>query len=97
MHVYDSLMDNACIKKYSRPSISLYKYTVLHLSMCNAATFSYLSVFVSTAASGDPWGQCPVNRKCKDKFGDGSCDKECMEPECLRDGFDCHKDRGHCK
>lgn len=52
---------------------------------------------VPTAASGDPWGQCPVNRKCKDKFGNGSCDNECMEPECLRDGFDCLKDRGHCK
>lgn len=61
------------------------------LFMCNG------SVFVSTAGSGDPWGQCPVNRKCKDKFGDGSCDRECMEPECLRDGFDCLKDRGHCK
>ncbi|XP_069571108.1 neurogenic locus notch homolog protein 1 [Brachyistius frenatus] len=48
------------------------------------------------AVSGDPWGHCPVNRKCKDKFGDGSCDKECTEPECLRDGFDCLKDRGHC-
>ncbi|KAF6729443.1 Neurogenic locus notch-like protein 1 [Oryzias melastigma] len=48
------------------------------------------------AVSGDPWGQCPANRKCKDKFGDGSCDRECMEPECLRDGFDCLKDRGHC-
>ncbi|XP_034552951.1 neurogenic locus notch homolog protein 1 isoform X2 [Notolabrus celidotus] len=48
------------------------------------------------AASGDPWGQCPVNRKCKDKFGDKSCDRECMEPECLRDGFDCIKDRSHC-
>uniref|UniRef100_A0A3Q3G7A0 Notch receptor, like n=1 Tax=Kryptolebias marmoratus TaxID=37003 RepID=A0A3Q3G7A0_KRYMA len=32
----------------------------------------------------------------KDKFGDGSCDRDCMEPECLRDGFDCLKDRGHC-
>ncbi|KAI3361345.1 hypothetical protein L3Q82_013524 [Scortum barcoo] len=48
------------------------------------------------AAPGDPWGQCPVNRKCRDKFGNGSCDKECIEPECLRDGFDCLKDRGHC-
>ncbi|XP_013871831.1 neurogenic locus notch homolog protein 1 [Austrofundulus limnaeus] len=46
------------------------------------------------AASVDPWAQCRV--KCKDKFGDGSCDKDCMEPECLRDGFDCLKDRGHC-
>ncbi|GAA6217270.1 neurogenic locus notch homolog protein 1 isoform X2 [Lates japonicus] len=48
------------------------------------------------AASGDPWGQCPVSRNCKDKFGDGSCNTECMEPECLGDGFDCVKDRGHC-
>ncbi|XP_041844787.1 neurogenic locus notch homolog protein 1 isoform X2 [Melanotaenia boesemani] len=48
------------------------------------------------AMSGDPWSQCPVSRRCKDKFGDGSCDKECMEAECLRDGFDCLKDRGHC-
>ncbi|XP_047455891.1 neurogenic locus notch homolog protein 1 [Mugil cephalus] len=52
--------------------------------------------WTSQAVSSDPWGQCPVNRKCKDKFGDGTCDKECMEPECLRDGFDCLKDRGHC-
>ncbi|XP_056142048.1 neurogenic locus notch homolog protein 1 [Lampris incognitus] len=48
------------------------------------------------AASRDPWGQCPITRQCKDKFGDGSCDKECMEPKCLRDGFDCLKDRSHC-
>ncbi|XP_062279225.1 neurogenic locus notch homolog protein 1 isoform X2 [Scomber scombrus] len=48
------------------------------------------------AVPSDPWGQCPVNRKCKAKFGDGSCDKECMEPECLRDGFDCLKDKGYC-
>ncbi|KAK7886585.1 hypothetical protein WMY93_026206 [Mugilogobius chulae] len=41
------------------------------------------------AVSSDPWGQCPVSRKCKDKFGDGSCDRECKEAECLRDGFDC--------
>uniref|UniRef100_A0A3Q0QXI3 Notch receptor, like n=1 Tax=Amphilophus citrinellus TaxID=61819 RepID=A0A3Q0QXI3_AMPCI len=45
---------------------------------------------------GDPWGNCPVNRKCKEKFGDGSCNRECMDPECLRDGFDCLKDRGPC-
>ncbi|XP_060905875.1 neurogenic locus notch homolog protein 1 [Labrus mixtus] len=48
------------------------------------------------AASDDPWGQCPVNRKCKDKFGNGSCDRECVEPDCLRDGFDCLKERSHC-
>ncbi|XP_049903563.1 neurogenic locus notch homolog protein 1 [Epinephelus moara] len=48
------------------------------------------------AASGDPWGQCPVSRKCKDKFGDNSCNSECMEPECLRDGFDCLTDWTYC-
>ncbi|CAN9514203.1 unnamed protein product [Ophioblennius macclurei] len=48
------------------------------------------------AVSSDPWGQCPVSRKCQDKFGDGLCDRECMEADCLRDGFDCLKDRGHC-
>ncbi|XP_061632255.1 neurogenic locus notch homolog protein 1 [Phyllopteryx taeniolatus] len=50
----------------------------------------------SQVASSDPWGQCPASRKCKDKFRDGSCDRECMEPECLRDGMDCLKDRGRC-
>ncbi|XP_044215779.1 neurogenic locus notch homolog protein 1 [Thunnus albacares] len=48
------------------------------------------------AAPVDSWGQCPVNRQCKEKFGNGLCDKECTEPECLRDGFDCRKDRGQC-
>ncbi|KAG8009815.1 Neurogenic locus notch-like protein 1 [Nibea albiflora] len=48
------------------------------------------------AAASDPWGQCPASRKCKEKFRDGSCDEVCMAPECLRDGFDCLKDRGQC-
>ncbi|XP_033837656.1 neurogenic locus notch homolog protein 1 [Periophthalmus magnuspinnatus] len=48
------------------------------------------------AVSSDPWGQCPVSRNCKDKFGDGACDKECKEPECLRDGFDCVQERPAC-
>ncbi|KAM9309942.1 uncharacterized protein KZ484_025861 [Pholidichthys leucotaenia] len=48
------------------------------------------------AASDDPWGQCSASWKCRDKFADGSCDRQCMEPKCLRDGFDCLKDRGHC-
>ncbi|XP_057691445.1 neurogenic locus notch homolog protein 1 isoform X2 [Corythoichthys intestinalis] len=55
-----------------------------------------LSCTRQVAESADPWGQCPASRKCKDKFGDGSCDKECTEPECLRDGMDCIKDRGPC-
>ncbi|KAM6967918.1 neurogenic locus notch homolog protein 1 [Aplochiton taeniatus] len=53
-------------------------------------------LLISRTCEGDPWGQCPTSRQCKDKFADGSCDKECLEPECLRDGFDCLKDRGHC-
>ncbi|XP_070997014.1 neurogenic locus notch homolog protein 1-like isoform X4 [Oncorhynchus clarkii lewisi] len=56
-----------------------------------------LSRWCRAAASpgGDPWAQCP-SRQCKATFGDGSCDKECTEPECLRDGFDCLRDKGHC-
>ncbi|KAJ8398370.1 hypothetical protein AAFF_G00426250 [Aldrovandia affinis] len=41
------------------------------------------------SAPSDPWAQCPSARICKAKFADGICDKECSEPECLRDGFDC--------
>ncbi|XP_068179066.1 neurogenic locus notch homolog protein 1 [Antennarius striatus] len=52
--------------------------------------------WISQGVSVDPWVKCPVDRKCKDKFGDRSCDRECMGPECLRDGFDCLKDRGRC-
>lgn len=48
------------------------------------------------ALSGDPWGHCPVNRKCKEKFRDGTCDRDCKEADCLRDGFDCLTDRGPC-
>ncbi|XP_071325684.1 neurogenic locus notch homolog protein 1 [Trachinotus anak] len=48
------------------------------------------------AVSSDPWAQCQSSRMCKDKFADGSCDRACMDPECLRDGFDCLRDRGHC-
>ncbi|XP_028986043.1 neurogenic locus notch homolog protein 1 [Betta splendens] len=48
------------------------------------------------AAPGDPWGQCPVKRECSSKFGDGTCDVRCLEPECLQDGFDCLKERGSC-
>lgn len=51
---------------------------------------------VCVASPGDPWGQCPTSRQCKAKFADGSCDKECIDPECLRDGFDCLKERGQC-
>uniref|UniRef100_A0A3P9N9M7 Notch receptor, like n=1 Tax=Poecilia reticulata TaxID=8081 RepID=A0A3P9N9M7_POERE len=33
----------------------------------------------------------------KEKFGDGTCNRECMESRCLRDGFDCLKNRVHCR
>ncbi|XP_056901173.1 neurogenic locus notch homolog protein 1 isoform X3 [Takifugu flavidus] len=64
---------------------------MLTLRMCVVLGLSW-----TCGASENPWGQCPGNRKCKDKFGDGSCDRECMAPECLRDGLDCLKERGHC-
>ncbi|KAI1886074.1 hypothetical protein AGOR_G00210280 [Albula goreensis] len=41
------------------------------------------------SGSRDPWAQCPSARICKAKFADRTCDRECSEPECLRDGFDC--------
>ncbi|XP_029593160.1 uncharacterized protein LOC115176911 isoform X4 [Salmo trutta] len=49
----------------------------------------------AASPGGDLWAKCPSGH-CKAKFGDGSCDKECTEPECLRDGFDCLRDKGHC-
>lgn len=52
--------------------------------------------WTSHAVSRDPWGQCPVTRKCKEKFRDGSCDRECKEADCLRDGFDCLTNRAVC-
>lgn len=64
--------------------------------MLTLRTLVLLGLSWTCRAASDPWGQCPVNRKCKEKFGDASCDKECMEPECLRDGFDCLKDKGPC-
>ncbi|XP_028282073.1 neurogenic locus notch homolog protein 1 isoform X2 [Parambassis ranga] len=68
-----------------------------HLKMWALRTMVLLELsWTCQALTGDPWSQCPLSRKCKENFGDGSCDKECMEPECLRDGFDCLKDKGHC-
>ncbi|XP_027868291.1 neurogenic locus notch homolog protein 1 isoform X2 [Xiphophorus couchianus] len=54
-----------------------------------------LSCTSQAAGSSDPWDQCRENN-CKEKFGDGTCNRECMESRCLRDGFDCLKNRGHC-
>ncbi|XP_041650207.1 neurogenic locus notch homolog protein 1 [Cheilinus undulatus] len=70
-----------------------------NLEMLALRMFVLLGLSWTSQASGDPWGKCPVSRKCNEKFGDGSCDRDCMEPVCLRDGFDCLKDRtgGPCK
>ncbi|XP_029361265.1 neurogenic locus notch homolog protein 1 [Echeneis naucrates] len=65
--------------------------------MLTLITFLLLGlIWTCRAASNDPWAHCLGSRKCKDKFADGSCDRACMEPGCLRDGFDCMKDKGHC-
>ncbi|XP_069055075.1 neurogenic locus notch homolog protein 3 [Lepisosteus oculatus] len=42
----------------------------------------------------DPWAYCHHSVDCKSKFADGSCNRECTDPECLRDGFDCLPDIG---
>ncbi|KAG9283744.1 hypothetical protein AMEX_G2546 [Astyanax mexicanus] len=48
------------------------------------------------ASPSDPWSSCPVDKMCKNKFADGECDKECSGSQCLRDGFDCLKDKMSC-
>ncbi|XP_010888131.2 neurogenic locus notch homolog protein 1 isoform X2 [Esox lucius] len=54
-----------------------------------------LNRWCRASPGGEAWALCP-NRHCKAKFSDGTCDKECTEPECLKDGFDCLRDRGKC-
>ncbi|XP_072548528.1 neurogenic locus notch homolog protein 1 isoform X2 [Salminus brasiliensis] len=49
------------------------------------------------ASPSDPWSSCPVDKMCKGKFADGVCDKECSGSQCLRDGFDCLKEKEPCK
>ncbi|KAL7836016.1 hypothetical protein SRHO_G00283630 [Serrasalmus rhombeus] len=50
----------------------------------------------SRASPTDPWSSCPVDKKCKEKFANGVCDNECSGSQCLRDGFDCVKNRESC-
>ncbi|XP_029927419.1 neurogenic locus notch homolog protein 1-like [Myripristis murdjan] len=51
---------------------------------------------ICQVASSSPWSQCVTAKHCQAKFGDKTCDEECLHPECLRDGFDCLKAQGHC-
>ncbi|XP_041963485.1 neurogenic locus notch homolog protein 1 isoform X1 [Alosa sapidissima] len=48
------------------------------------------------SSASDPWAQCK-NKSCESKFANEVCDKDCTEPECLRDGLDCITDKGQCK
>ncbi|KAJ8288035.1 hypothetical protein COCON_G00006940 [Conger conger] len=59
------------------------------LALTTALLLSSWGWLGQAAVPSDPWAQCPSAKMCKDKFADGKCDKQCSEPECLRDGFDC--------
>ncbi|XP_028835013.1 neurogenic locus notch homolog protein 1 isoform X2 [Denticeps clupeoides] len=48
------------------------------------------------ATSTNPWHQCK-EKSCATRFSDGKCDLDCSEPECLRDGFDCVRNKGICR
>ncbi|XP_016319846.1 neurogenic locus notch homolog protein 1-like [Sinocyclocheilus anshuiensis] len=50
----------------------------------------------SHASPSDPYSSCRVGKTCQAKFGNGVCDQECSSSDCLRDGFDCLKDKGTC-
>ncbi|KAK2903602.1 hypothetical protein Q8A67_008315 [Cirrhinus molitorella] len=51
---------------------------------------------LSHASPSDPYSSCRAGKACQAKFGDGVCDQECLSSDCLRDGFDCLKDKGTC-
>ncbi|KAK7158370.1 hypothetical protein R3I93_009548 [Phoxinus phoxinus] len=59
---------------------------LLSLSLCTS----------SHASSSDPYSGCVSGKVCEAKFGDGVCDEECSSSACLRDGFDCLRERGSC-
>lgn len=89
------ISERAAVKQRNQSDLRNLNYSLYFIEkklMCLKLFWNFLST-----ASENPWGQCPVNRKCKDKFGDGACDRECMAPGCLRDGLDCLKERGPCK
>ncbi|XP_067303866.1 neurogenic locus notch homolog protein 1 [Pseudorasbora parva] len=50
----------------------------------------------SHASSSDPYSSCEAGKACQAKFGNGVCDQECSSSACLRDGFDCLKEKGLC-
>ncbi|KAI7806267.1 neurogenic locus notch homolog protein 1 [Triplophysa rosa] len=50
----------------------------------------------SQASPSDPYVSCAAGKACQAKFANGACDQECSSSACLRDGFDCLKDKGTC-
>ncbi|XP_056331508.1 neurogenic locus notch homolog protein 1 [Danio aesculapii] len=44
----------------------------------------------------EPYSSCPAGKSCQARFGNGVCDQDCSTSDCLRDGFDCLKDKGTC-
>ncbi|XP_067268396.1 neurogenic locus notch homolog protein 1 [Chanodichthys erythropterus] len=60
-------------------------------------TFLFWALCRSSEASpGDPYISCTEGKMCQAKFGNGECDEECSSSACLKDGFDCLKEKGSC-
>ncbi|XP_026139018.1 neurogenic locus notch homolog protein 1 [Carassius auratus] len=51
---------------------------------------------LSQGSPSDPYSNCRSGKMCQAKFGNGVCDEECSASDCLRDGFDCLKDKRIC-
>ncbi|XP_030641512.1 neurogenic locus notch homolog protein 1 [Chanos chanos] len=66
------------------------------LLMMRLAFLLWPQSHVSQASPSDPWAFCSKSNLCKSKFADGQCDKECVSPACLIDGFDCITDKSSC-
>ncbi|XP_059424493.1 neurogenic locus notch homolog protein 1 [Carassius carassius] len=67
----------------------------MHLTV----TFSFIIWTLCRLSQGspsDPYSSCRAGKMCQAKFGNGVCDEECSTSDCLRDGFDCLKDKGIC-
>ncbi|XP_051999900.1 neurogenic locus notch homolog protein 1-like [Xyrauchen texanus] len=67
----------------------------MHLTV--TLTFLVWSMSIlSQASPSDTYSSCPAGQACQAKFANGICDQKCSSSACLRDGFDCLKDRGTC-
>ncbi|XP_073728646.1 uncharacterized protein notchl [Misgurnus anguillicaudatus] len=84
-----------CNIKRRETSFRLFECFTMHLTV--RLTFLIWSLSRLTQASlSDPYSSCITGKTCQSKFANGVCDQDCSSSACLRDGFDCLKDKGTC-